>query len=79
MGTIPLTYIKGYPKIVMDPWINNWNSPDLTNEITVAVNEINSVMRWNSFDATTDGINLDLAKVKIPNINVSKLIQYAWK
>ena len=79
MGNTPLLGIKGYPKIIMDPWINNWNSPDLTNEITVAVNEINSVMKWNSFDATKDGKNLDLAKVKIPYINVSKIIQFWWK
>ena len=58
----------------MNPWINNWNSPDLTTEVAVAVKEWNEILRWNSFDATKDGTTFDILMAKIPYINVSKII-----
>ena len=63
-----------YQPIIMNPWINNWNSPDLTTEVTVAANEWNAVLRWNAFDATSDGKTFDILKAKIPYINISKII-----
>ena len=74
MGNTPLLGLTGYKPIITNPWPNNWNSPDLTNELNVAINEFNSVLRFDSFDATKDGTNLDLSMVKIPNINFSKII-----
>ena len=74
MGNTPLLKTSGYMPIVVNPWPINWNSPDLTNELQVAINEWNSVLRYDSFDATTDGINLDINKIKYPNINFSKII-----
>ena len=68
-----------YQPIIMDPWINNWNSPDLTTEITVAAGEWNEVLRWNAFDASSDGNTFDILKAKIPYVNMSKIIQLWWK
>ena len=74
MGNTPLLKLDGYKPIVVNPWPINWNSPDLTNELTVAIDEWNSVLRFDSFDASKDGINLDFSMIKYPNINFSKLI-----
>ena len=52
MGNIPLGYNKTYFKIDWVPWPNNWNSPELTDQITQAVKEWNSVSYYDSFEAT---------------------------
>ena len=51
-NTIPLGGTKDYLPIYANPWPNNWNSPDLTAQISLAIGEWNSALAWNSFYAT---------------------------
>ena len=52
MGNIPLEGAKGYKPIYSDPWPNNWNSPDLTAQLALAISEWNSALAYNSIEAT---------------------------
>ena len=84
MGNIPLLYETGYPKFINNPWPNNWNSPELTEQINQMQTEINNVMYWNSFKATNEPATaskqyFDILKLKFPKINWTKIIQYGWK
>ena len=52
MRDVPREGAKGYKPIYSDPWPNNWNSPDLTAQLALAISEWNSALAYNSFEAT---------------------------
>ena len=77
--TIPLSLTLGYQPDRWDPWPNNWNSPELTDQLTQALNTWNSWLYYISFEATRDPITattqyLNLGMVTYPKFNVTKII-----